>query len=156
MVYSKETKQDMANVMNYMFNVPFETVPKVLIEQFSNTRFLYNDYLLFCPLYNDLPTYWNIAIFDASSMIAFVWGTLEPLEKFFHVVRVTIHPSARHSDVNVLSYLVDAVKDLAKKVGVYYVFGITDRQDVFVGKVPKQIKFPNSKVMEVDLNEDLQ
>lgn len=140
--------------MNYKANIPFEDVPRELIDQLNSCRFTYDDYLRFCPFFNLLPTYWNIAILQDEQIVAFYWGTWEPLERFAHLIRGSILPSVRRSSQGASCQVGAVFQEAIKAMDVAHVFFITDRPDVFI-QSPEQIKFSNSSLMEVILDESV-
>lgn len=144
--------------MNYIANIPFEDAPRELVEQLNSCDYTYNDYLHACPLFNALPTYWNFAVVnDDEDIIAFVWGTFEPLERFAHIVRISILPSARNETDETLYFVGDTIKEACEKMGVAHAFFITDHPNIFMNKVEgdKRLRFSEGKVLEVRLHENL-
>jgi len=139
--------------MNYAINILFEDVPKKLIEQINSRNFTYDDYISMCPLYNSLPTYWNLALLEDDNIVGFVWGTIEPLEKFLHVVRITMLKRLRFDMVRMV--FMDYMHKVEEKYGTIWTFFISDHADLFVGNSNGRMKISNGQVVEVLTNEDL-
>jgi len=141
--------------MRCIINIPFADAPKELIEQLNSCDFTYYDYRSCCPLYDELPVYWNFAVVEDDQIIAFVWGILEPLERFLHVVRCSILPEYRRSEVNFLAHVSDFIREAAIEMGAVRAFYITDRPEIYLDKIPSKAILSNSKVVEVSFYENL-
>ena len=133
--------------MNYLINVPFEDAPRELIEQLNSCNFTYEEYLSMCSMYNNLDVYWNMAIFKNGEMVVFLWGTIEPLEKFAHVIRISIKRTMQGEVIR--KYLFDCMTNFSKDIGIPLIFFITDKPEIFIGNGPGRIKMSDSRVVEV-------
>lgn len=142
-------------MISVMGNIPFANVPIELIEQLNSCDFTYEQYLEACPIYDDLPCYWNFALADDGVIIGFVYGTYEPLERFMHVIRCTLSKEARQKRSYLLDMVVECLCKVSDQMGATNVFFITDRDDIFRNKLGDKIKLSQGKVLEVVLNENL-
>ena len=143
--------------MKHLTNIPFEEVPRELIEQLNSCPFTYNEYLGICPLYNQLPIYWNFAVLDDSEeeIVAFVWGIVEPLERFIHIVRISILPNARRDNDDVFFYINKIIKEASTQMGATKAFFVTDKPHIYFNKDPSAVRMSEGKLVEVVLNENL-
>ena len=157
LVYPKEKKCVGGNIVNHVINIPFEDVPRELIEQLHDCYFSYSDYLSLCRVFNILPTYWNFAVVENKRIIAFVWGLVEPIERFAHILRISVLPEVRGGNDKVLRYIGDVLKEACREMGCTYAFFLTDKEHVFMNKEQSQerLKMSVLNVVEVNLNENL-
>lgn len=136
--------------MKWLYNIPFETIPQVFIEQLEERFYTYEEYLKQCPLLNELPDYWNLALMDNKDRVAvFVWGNFDPLEKSMQVVRITMLPEMFKVNGNFLQEVAERVKKFAQEMGFKRVYWITDRWEVFLRKLPNTAKLVEARVLEV-------
>lgn len=157
LVHSKNKEQVANDGMNHTINIPFEDVPRELIEQLHDCYFSYSDYLSLCQVFNVLPTYWNFAIIEDKRIIAFVWGLVEPIERFAHILRISVLPEVRGDNDRVLRYIGDVLKEACREMGCTYAFFLTDKEHVFMNKEQSQerLKMSVLNVVEVNINENL-
>ena len=142
--------------MKYVENIPFEEAPRELIEQLNCCEFTYNDYLKVCSLYDALPTYWNFAVVDDDDeIIAFVWGILDPLDRFVHAIRGSILPEVRKDSDEVFVYMMQTIREMSKMMGAIRAFSITDKPEIFLRKPIDIFKQTKCVVLEVAVNETL-
>jgi len=144
--------------MNCLMNVPFDTVPKELIDQLNSCNFTYEEYIDSCEYLDLNPSYWNFALFDDGQldMIAFVWGILDPLENLMFMIRGTVQPEFREIDgVHILEHICNAIREIARQFGATHAVSISDKPDIFTSKVDGKLVVSQSRVLEVKLNADL-
>lgn len=134
----------------WYYNIPFEAVPKGFIEQLSEHPYTHEEYLEQCPLLNELPNYWNLALMDdESQIIAFVWGNFDPLEKSMQVIRITILPRMFRIDGDFLYKVVKIIKQFAQEMKLERVYWITNKWKALLRKLPGVVFVSNTAVMEV-------
>jgi hypothetical protein len=78
----------------YVRNAPFECVPEGFILALKDKDYTYKDYLQACKLYNTLSCYWNILGYKDSKLMVVSWGTWDPLERHFRVLRSSSYPTS--------------------------------------------------------------
>lgn len=133
-------------------NIPFEKVPEELIRQIRPYAdpFSYEEWLYWCPYFNKMPNYWNIALFDKEGkMIAFQYGTWDPCGAGMHIIRGIVHPSYYRASGTVLRRTFEDAKELARELGMKRIYIITCRHKAFLRKLPGTLRETEARVLEV-------
>lgn len=137
--------------MKMVVDIPFTAIPRGLIDQIYNRKYDYEHYLQCCDFYDASPTYWNFVLMnDKEEIVGVVWGTYEPLDRFIHVVRVSIKKEHRPF---VKEYVATGIKEIAAHFGATSAFFITDKKDA--DKYSASFYLSKSLVSEVLLDENL-
>jgi hypothetical protein len=133
-------------------NIPFELVPRELIEQIRPYADppTYEQWLAWCPYFNKMPNYWNIALVDKDSrIVAFQYGTWDPCGAEMQIIRSVIRPEYFRVSGKVLKRGVEDVRRLARELGMRRIYWITCRWKAFLRKLPGDAQLMEARVLEV-------
>jgi hypothetical protein len=133
-------------------NIPFELVPEELITQIRPYADppSYEQWLDWCPYFNSMPNYWNVALINKENQIvAFQYGTWDPLGAEMHIIRGTISPKYFKASGAVMKRAIEDVKEIAKGFGARRIYWITCRWKAFLRKLPNDLSPMEAKVLEV-------
>lgn len=152
LVYTTETFEAVSSKLRCIRNVPFELVPRELIEQirpYANPP-SYEQWLAWCPYFNEMSNYWNIALVnDENEIMAFQYGTWDPCGAEMHIIRATIHPKMFRVSGAILQRGIEDAKKLARELGMRRVYWMTCRWRAFQRKLLGKVGIMEAKVMEV-------
>lgn len=152
LVLTPQTFEAFSSELRAIRNVPFELVPKELIDQIRPYADppSYEQWLAWCPYFNKMPNYWNIALVDSlDQIVAFQYGTWDPCGAEMHIIRGIVHPKMfRVSGLILKRAMQDATK-LARELGMRRVYFITCRWKAFQRKLGEDIRVMEAKVLEV-------
>jgi len=133
-------------------NIPFELVPRELIEQIRPYADppSYEQWLACCPYFNKMPNYWNLALVDKDNQIVgFQYGTWDPCGAEMHIIRGVIHPKYFRASGEILKMAMSDVRKLARELGMRRIYWITCKWKAFLRKLPDDVKVMEAKVLEV-------
>ena len=132
-------------------DIPFQVVPKLLIEQLFGHPFTYEEYLQRCPWLNGMENLWNAALVGKKDdrIIAFQYGHWDPLSKDMEMTRFTIVPGLFRIDGEFLRDCMLAGKEIAKLLGAKRLYWITCRWKAVSRKLPGEVRILDTRVMEV-------
>ena len=143
---------ELNNGLRCVKDIPFELVPKELIEQIRPYADppSYEQWLLWCPYFNKMPNYWNLALIDEKNQIVgFQYGTWDPCGAEMHNIRGTILPGMSKASGKVLKRFMEDARVLARELGMRRIYWITSRWKAFLRKLPDDIQLMEAKVLEV-------
>lgn len=156
MVHTSSKVEDLSNKLSdelrCVRNIPFELVPKELIEQIRPYADppSYEKWLGWCPYFNKMPSYWNIAfINEEDQVMAFYYGTWDPCGAQMHIIRMTVHPKVFKIGGEIAKRFLVECKKLAKEFDVRRIYGITCRYKAFLRKLPNDVEVVEARVVEV-------
>jgi hypothetical protein len=152
LVHTTQTFEEPSGELRCVRNLPFELVPRELIEQIRPYADppSYEQWLAWCPYFNRMPNYWNLALIDRDNQIvAFQYGTWDPCGAEMHIIRGTVHPKMFRASGEVLKRAMNDVREFARELGMRRVYWITCRWKAFQRKLPDDVALMEAKVMEV-------
>jgi len=110
----------------------------------------YEQWLKWCPIFDKLPTYWNIALVDGmNEIVAFQYGTWDPCGAEMHIIRGTIHPKMFRVSGAILKRGIEDARKLARELGMRRIYIITCRWKAFERKCGDDLDVLTAKVLEV-------
>ena len=152
LVHTQSEIEDFNNGLRCVKNIPFDLVPKELIEQIRPYADppTYEQWLDWCPYFNNMSNYWNLALIDKENkIVGFQYGTWDPLGAEMHIIRGVIHPKFFKISGKILKRWIDDVRALAKELGMRRIYWITCRSKAFLRKLPNDLKIMKAEVLEV-------
>lgn len=148
----KEFSNKLSDGLRCVRDIPFELVPKELIEQIRPYADppSYEQWLLWCPYFNKMSNYWNLALInEENEIVGFQYGTWDPCGAEMHIIRGVIHPKMFRASGEVLRRAMDDARKLAKELGMRRIYWITCRWKAFLRKLPNDLQVMDAKVLEV-------
>jgi hypothetical protein len=152
MVHRKSEVGRAADYMSYrvVADIPFEAVPQGFIDQLDGKPYTYKQYLLFCPVYNSQPYYWNVAVFnEREEMVAVAWGVIDPLEKAALLLRISIRPEMFSVKGNFLNFICAKLKSYLDTRGVKVLYGVTPHTKALSRKMGGSVVTLDTRIIKI-------
>jgi hypothetical protein len=150
MVSTQDESTEALEQLEWRLNVPFESIPRELVEQLAERPYSYDEYLSKCEMLDKLPSFWNLVLVYHDEFALVAWGHVEPLEGYLYVSRISIPRELfTFSNSELLEAFVDMTKEIARELGLRRVVFVSDRWQAWLRKLPGVIRVTDARVMEV-------
>lgn len=129
-------------------NVNFLSVPVELVEQFKG-KVSKSEWVVWAKWYNNNPGTWNLAYIEDDTVMVFIYGSWEPLDRELRVVRIVADKRLQGIKGEVLKEAIDTLRVFSKKVNATFVYFETDAWKVFERKLKGEIRVMKARILEV-------
>jgi hypothetical protein len=133
----------------YVRNAPFECVPEGFILALKDKDYTYKDYLQACKLYNTLSCYWNILGYKDSKLMVVSWGTWDPLERHFRVLRSSSYPTSWKVGGEIMRNLLYQIRLYASELQAARCYWESNQWRVWLRKLEGIVRLVDTRVIEV-------
>ena len=116
--------------LKWVTNVPFSMVPYSIVSQFNGHRFSISEFYE-----SDIwrfPEHWNAGLFFEDRMIAFIYGTYDPLERDLFMKRLAADPEFQMGiKNNLIQMVLNEVENIARQKGAKIIWTMVSRKGFY-------------------------
>ncbi len=132
--FEKERKEILSGYKGWLYNIPFYLVSVELVLSFRGASFTPIEFYQ-SKLWTD-PSHWNAALVKDGTIVIFIYGTWQRLEKYLYVERIAALPSEQSYGNKLWKMCIDICEDYAREKGCEAIWTVTPRK----GEVKKMLE----------------